>query len=75
MLFGRVGIPVGGEDEDEDGDEDENDTGNDQEAGAFQGEDGGATAGGRQTRQPRRRVRIVTAGEDGNEVAQDCLLM
>ena len=72
MLFGGAGIPlgIGGE-----ADDDENE--GDDEVGA--GEEGGgggeATGGRQQRRQPRPRVRIVTSGEDGNETAQECLLM
>lgn len=35
-------------------------------------EEGGGEPG---AARPRRRFRIVTSGEDGDEVAQDCLMM
>ncbi|GAA5977776.1 hypothetical protein JCM10908_005092 [Rhodotorula pacifica] len=72
MLLGRVGVPVG----DIDDDDEENAEAGGVESGGDEGEDGGGRTGGRQGRRPpRRRVRIVTTGEDGDEVAQDCLLM
>ncbi|KWU42875.1 WD40 repeat-like protein [Rhodotorula sp. JG-1b] len=75
MLFGGAGIPlgIGGE-----ADDDENE--GDDEVGAGEEDGGGggggeATGGRQQRRQPHPRVRIVTSGEDGNETAQECLLM